>query len=304
MKKICIVGIGGIGGFLGAKLSLFAQENPDLEIHFVQRGEHLNKIKQDGLTYLTKNKYVIHPTSCTDDPSSLGEMDLIIFCVKSKDLIPSARSMAPCMSKDTILLSILNGVDNDKRLKILYPKQRILNGCIYVSAGIKEPGVVAQIGGAGHLCFGSETEAIIQFTWIHDLFTHAGIKSKLTSAIQDEIWRKYLFVETLATITTAHGIPVGAIVENDGFKTEWEELLQEVLLLAKCKNIVLTEKDMKSAIARVSLLPYETQTSMQADAEKGKEPELDIFTQYVVNEARNANALVPLHTQFLKQLQH
>ena len=54
--KIVIVGLGGVGGYYGGLLARKYADNPDIEIFFIARGEHLNKVQKDGLTVITETE--------------------------------------------------------------------------------------------------------------------------------------------------------------------------------------------------------------------------------------------------------
>jgi len=302
MKRIAIVGIGGIGGFVGSKLTLMAENNPDYEICFIQRGEHLIEIKKNGLRYITKNEYIATPAIVTDTPESAGKFDLVIFCVKSKDLEASAKICLPSITEDTVVLPLLNGVSNAERLGDVVPFAHLLNGCIYVSAGIKQPGVVAQIGGAGFLHFGAPDGDNSRYEWIQEMFSVAGIKSNISSKIEYEVWKKFLFVSPLATVTSFFQEPIGYVAENKPAKRLWCSLLEELLLVAHAKNISLSHQDMDAAIERTSVIPYGTKTSMQVDFEHKRKTELDVFTGFVCQCARENMLLTPAYNSMYKKL--
>jgi 2-dehydropantoate 2-reductase len=56
------------------------------------------------------------PVRATDDPSEVGPVDLILFCVKTYDTDAAAESVRPLVRPDTVLLSLQNGIDDDERI--------------------------------------------------------------------------------------------------------------------------------------------------------------------------------------------
>ena len=111
--RIAIVGVGGVGGYLGTKLANRYADDGGVDIVFIQRGDHLHAIKRNGLRYITKNNtYTVIPTLATDDPRETGKIDLAIICVKSYNLQQTATQIATSLKNDSVILSTLNGLQH------------------------------------------------------------------------------------------------------------------------------------------------------------------------------------------------
>lgn len=211
--RIGIVGLGGIGGYFGAKLA--GRCSGEHQIVFIQRGRHLEAIRESGLRYITRDhEYQVRPFLATDDPSAVGRLDLIILCVKSWGLEPALNLLRPCLGPGSALVTALNGVNIGERCRRALPGNIILPGCIYLSAHIESPGVVRQVGGAGKFYFGPEDGRIEPHHWIEELLSGTGIKAILEPEISARLWEKYLFVEPLATLTSATGLSIGQAVRD------------------------------------------------------------------------------------------
>ena len=160
--RIAVIGIGGVGGYYGGLLAKRYFDNKDIEITFVARGRHLEEIKANGLRVLSeKENFTVRPDRATDVPSGSGIYDLVLFCVKSYGLEESAKILVPNINKDTVLISLLNGVDNAERLRSILNDGIVLDGCVYISSHIVRPGVVQQAGGSCKLFFGAESNGQI-----------------------------------------------------------------------------------------------------------------------------------------------
>ncbi len=76
--KIAIMGAGGMGAYYGANLAAAGQD-----IAFIARGAHLAAIKDKGLLLSgPAGDIVVDPAVATDDPSEIGPVDAVLFCVK------------------------------------------------------------------------------------------------------------------------------------------------------------------------------------------------------------------------------
>src|SRR5659263_180806 len=111
--KIAIIGLGGVGGYYGGLLAKQYADNPEVEIYFVARGEHLKKVQENGLKLITdKGTFQVHPTLATDNVTEIGMADYIIMTPKSYDLDSTVAQIKPCVVANTVILPLLNGIDN------------------------------------------------------------------------------------------------------------------------------------------------------------------------------------------------
>ena len=301
--KIAIVGIGGVGGYYGGKLALKYAASDDHEIFFIARGEHLDKIREDGLKLITtEGDFTATPFLATDNPKELGPLDLIFFCVKGYGLENAAQMIADNLHSDTVTIPLLNGVDNVERLSSILHGGTILNGCVYISTRIAHPGVIQQTGGSCKLLFGPESGSVEPYRKIETLLKDADIKAELSENITVGAWSKYLFVGPLAGITSMLSSPFGAIMENENHRAMLEGMMKEVKLIADAKGIPLPENIIEQSLELTSNFPYETKSSMQLDFEKGKETEIETFTGYIIKSGKESGIKTPLHDKVYFEL--
>ncbi|MCK4533943.1 MAG: 2-dehydropantoate 2-reductase [Syntrophobacterales bacterium] len=303
--KIAIVGIGGVGGYYGGKLALRYASSDDHEIFFVARGEHLGKIKENGLKLITtEGDFTAMPSLATDNPKELGLLDLILFCVKGYNLEDAARTITDNLHANTVTIPLLNGVDNAEKLKTILPEGAILSGCVYISSHFLSPGIIEQIGGPCKFIFGPENGLVEPYREIEALLKDAGIKAVLSENITVEVWSKYHFVCPVAGITSILKKPVGAIMENKKHRTMLEKMMKEIKVIADAKKIPLPVDIVQQSLEVASNFPYETKTSMQLDYEKEKQTEIETFTGYIVKSGKELGIETPLHNEIYSELKN
>jgi len=295
MIRIGIFGVGAIGGYLGAKLAGSYANSDRYEIIFIQRGKHFEAIKENGLKYITRKETCVRPDLLVSSPADAGKLDLVFVCLKSRDLSQAMQDLQPALHSESIIIPTMNGVGVQEKIASIITGSTVLSGCIYVSAEIDSPGCVKQMSGAGYFLFGSPS-GTEQYWWIENLLAEAGIKVKLTKDINEEIWKKYLFVGSMALVTSYYKTGMGAVLTE--YIDEWIELMNEILLIASLKNIQLSQENIDSCIKRAEKIPYETKTSMLIDIENGKQPELDVFAGYMLECAERNNLQLPVHKKF------
>lgn len=339
--KLAIVGLGGVGGHYGARLARrYAGGKDGVDVLFVARGEHLRQIRQGGLQYSTPGEaWVAYPAAASDQPSEWGELDLILFCVKTYALEESAAQLRANVGLATTLTTVLNGVDNAERLRAVFPHAAVLNGGVYISATLVAPGEVRHIGGTGKTFFGLEPAPghYIQepapgrhiqepapgrhaqepapgrhaqeqggeharFRPLAGLFQAAGIDAEYREDIRWAVWEKYLFISPLASATTVLGQTFGELQADPHSWALLNGLLSEVEAVAGAQGVSLPADVHQTTLNKVRSFPPTTQTSLQTDAERGKPLELETFTGYVVRAGRRLGVPVPLHEQIYSQL--
>ncbi len=297
--KIAIVGLGGVGGYFGGKLALQFESKDEHQIMFIARGPHLKKIKEKGLEVTTQEEgaFVARPAYATDNPKELGTVDVVIFCVKGYGLNSAARMLANNIHDDTAVITVLNGVDNAARLKAIFNRGNVLNGCVYISSRIISPGKIEQIAGPRTLIFGPEDGSIEPYKDIESVMKNAGIKATLSSNIQTDVWTKFVFMGPLAGITSMLEKPFGAIMEDQDNVKMVEGLMREVESLAKAHNVFLPDDVVRKSLALARNFPYETKSSLQLDFEKRKQSEIETFTGFVVRSGKAFGIKTPFHNE-------
>ncbi len=286
MKNIIITGIGGVGGYFGGVLAKYFQDSGEVEIVFFARGKHLEEIRENGLKVIKGDtEFIARPSFATDTATEIGQADFIILCTKSYDLESVVESLRPCITKDTILLPLLNGVDSKERISALLPDNLVLDGCAYIVSRLIQPGVVENSGNIQKLFFGLDQELNDQVRLLERLFKEAHIEALASSSISSIIWEKFIFISPTATATSYFNNTMGEILADPMKLSIVSTLIEEVIQLAKAKGITVPENMAEITLNKWKALPYETTSSMHSDF-KNKKPntELESLTGYVIRE--------------------
>ncbi|MCC9165525.1 ketopantoate reductase family protein [Pontibacter harenae] len=213
--RIAVVGIGGVGGFYGAKLAQQYASSENHEIIFIARGDHKAKIAEQGLVLdYADTREAIKPDLVTNNLEELGKLDLILFCVKSYSLNTVAKALEGSIDESTYLLPLLNGVESIEYLSQLYPKSKLLWGCTYIISSVAAPGEVKVQGKLNRLVWGNPGLRNEDLAQIRQLFDEAGIHNELYEDIKDKVWEKFSFISPLGSFTSSTNVPAGNILRN------------------------------------------------------------------------------------------
>lgn len=272
IRKICVYGLGGVGGYLGGMLAHGANQSGN-EVYFVARGRHLEAIKNDGLTLVTPSKGNIscHPTESVEKVNELPIMDYVFVGVKGYDLEEAVDNINEIADDNTVIIAPLNGVDIYERIKSRLEKGIVLPSCIFVTSSIKEPGVVVHKGGTTKLVLGKDpSNKGYDPEDLHRILNTAEIPYKWVDDALPTIWEKYIMFAPFALVTAYSGKTFGEVMENAKLKKLIEEIMEEVVALARAKGIDVKDSLIETYLGNASFYPYETKTSYQRDIESGK----------------------------------
>src|SRR5262249_27373487 len=148
----------------------------------------------------------------TDDPATIGPVDLVLFCVKLWDTEAAARSLLPLMGPATGLISLQNGVHKDDMLRPIIGDRALMGGVAYIGAALARPGVIAQTGPMQRLVFGEygghaspRTEAF------QAACQRGGVNAEVSPDIRREVWQKFVFLVGLSGATASMRHTLGPI---------------------------------------------------------------------------------------------
>jgi len=306
IKSVCVYGIGGVGGYFGGRIAYeISKGNRAVQVYFIGRGEHLKAIQQHGLNLITdKEEFYCFPNIATDNIKHIPTPDLYLLCVKGYDLDNAVASISKNMSSDTIILPLLNGVDIYERIRTGLQKAIVPPACVYISSSIEKPGTVRQKGPEGHIIFGKDPKHLgYNYEHLIKFFDKIGISSTWYNNPYPAIWEKYIFITAFSLMTAYSGKTIGAVLADDKLKRMTENIMKEVVLIGKAKNIDFKQDVVEKTIQKSQNFPYETKTSFQRDYEKGNtRHEGDIFGGTLIRLAKEHNISIPTIADVYREL--
>lgn len=285
-KNIVIIGLGGVGGYFGFKINEYNITNQLNHISFVARNETYNKVKDNGLVLISsehQNNMTI-PDSIIQNISEIQNPDLVLICVKEYDLENICDQLKNVISKNTILLPMMNGADIYDRIKSKIPNNTVLPSCVYVASHIKEKGVVEHKGNAGKLIFGKDPEFQNKdIEWVENLIKNSKINYDFNENPFVDIWTKFIFIASFGLVTAKYNSSIGTVCQSRQQKEEALNIMNEIKLIADKKGIGLPENIHNMTFEKASTFPPETPTSLQLDVHSGKgNSELELFAGAII----------------------
>ena len=306
IKSVCVYGIGGVGGYFGGRIAhKISKGNRAIQVYFIGRGEHLKAIQQHGLNLITdKEEFICFPNIATDNIRHIPTPDLYLLCVKGYDLDNAVVSISKNISADTIILPLLNGVDIYERIRKSLQKAIVTPASVYVSSSIEKPGTVRQTGPEGHVVFGKDPKHLnYDYRYLIEFFNEMGISHTWYDNPYPAIWEKYIFITAFSLMTAYSEKTIGGILADDKLKRMTENIMKEVVLIGKAKNVDFEPDIVEKTLQKAKTFPYEAKTSFQRDFRKGNNRhEGDIFGGTLIRFAKEQNIPIPTITDVYGEL--
>lgn len=301
--RIAVLGIGGVGGFYGGKLAKHFASSDEVEIIFIARGENAKAIQENGLRVVTtQEEFFSKPNLVTTEPSEIGVVDVFLVCTKSYDLAESVSKYRDCIGEKTAILPLLNGVNHAETIKEILPDAEVWNGCVFIVARLIEAGFVKVDTEIKLLQFGSLGGTKAKLEKFENVLKSAGIDVELSNDIEKTVWEKFIFISSLATLTSYLDKTVGEILSSIEHQQTLVDLIREVANLARAKKINVADNIEEITLEKIKKAPSGATSSMHADFVKKGRNELETLTGYVVRESEKLSLLNSTYEKLYREL--
>jgi 2-dehydropantoate 2-reductase len=230
--RIAIVGAGALGLYYGAML-----QRAGNDVHFLLRSDY-EAIRENGLQVFSVNgDFYLKKVQCYQAAQQIGEVDLVLIGLKTfanhkyNELIP------PLLGRQTIILTLQNGLGNEETLADLFGADRILGGVAFLCSNRGEPGVVHHLG-EGRIIMGEFNSADTTRTeMIAGLFCVAGVPCRAVPELKKARWEKLVWNIPFNGICALMKLPVDAILSHSGTRQLVIDIMEEVIAAANVQGI-------------------------------------------------------------------
>jgi 2-dehydropantoate 2-reductase len=291
--RIAVMAAGAVGGYFGARLAAAGHD-----VFFIARGAHLAALKSNGLKIESVHGDLHLPKpNVTDDPASVGAVDMVLFAVKLWDTEKAAEQTKPLVGPDTRVITLQNGIDSVERVAPILGAEQTIGGAAYIATTIAAPGFIKQTSSFAMMrCGRADKRADAQL----QAFVDAGLAAKIDVAIAPditrELWQKFTFLTAMAGATAALRSAIGPIMADQELRAFFRSLMEEVFAIAKAKGVALDPAVIEERMNFVQTKAEPTmKASMAHDLERGNRLELDWLNGKVRELGRAFNIPTPAH---------
>lgn len=310
--KYAIIGAGGTGGILG-----FYMTKADRNVTLIARGRHLAAMQEKGLAVekMWDGTTEIIPVKAMDMEHYDEQPDVVLVCVKGYSLEETIPFIQRVAKPSTIVIPVLNIYGTGAKMQEQLPKLLVTDGCIYVSANIKEPGVLIQHGRILRVVYGvrnmstqkvnikrAHEEMLDALKNIKKDFDDSGIDGVLSENIQRDALEKFSYVSPIGAAGLYYHATAADFQREGKQREAFKTMIREIAALAEAMGVPF-ERDMVEVNLKIlSSLAPEATTSMQRDVMEGKDSEIDGLIYEVVRMGERYHVPVPMYAKVAEKL--
>ncbi len=288
---VLVMGTGAVGGYFGARMMAAG-----IDVLFVARGENLTALRRRGLVVrIATGDIVLPEVRATDDPGTVGPVDLVLVAVKSYHTEAAAGGLRPAVGPHTIVLSLQNGVENEEILARVLDLPPLPLALTQIGAALIAPGEV-QYYGRGSLVFGEpHGEETPRLQAIAACLTRAAIPYRISRRMRVRLWDKLAWNAAFNAVSTLGRRTVAALIDDPASRRLIADTMTEVAAVACAQGIPCDPERIPAVLddSRATLGAFKT--SMLQDLERGRRLEHDALNGAVVRAADRVGAPAPIN---------
>jgi len=290
--RIAVIGAGGVGGAFGAALA-----KAGAEVTFLARGVHLTAMQTSGLKVLGPRGDVhLSRVRATNEPASIGTVDVVLFCVKLWDVESAGAAIRPLVGPTTAVIPLQNGIDASDRLIPILGKEAVMGGVAMISGTIAEPGVIRQTGTFMRLVFGElDGRSHQRGAAFHSLCQSAGFDSVNSNTILTALWEKFVLLATNSSVVALTRLPFGKLRDDPEVFALFQQGVAEVAAVGRAAGVDLPVDIETRTLEVIRNAPPELLPSMAVDLLRGNRLELPWLGGKVVALGRKLGVPTPTH---------
>jgi 2-dehydropantoate 2-reductase len=278
--KVAVVGAGAIGGWIAGRLALAG-----LDVSVVARGETLQAIDCEGLRLTDNGETRCVAVATSDDPTVLGEHDIVIVAVKAPALVELASTLEPLIGDETLIIPMLNGVpwwftdepllsvDPNGDIADALPFERII-GCVVHASCRREAANHVQVVHAEKLILGEpDGGSSARVERLCELFHTEGIACEPSETIRRAIWYKLWGNATINPLSALTRSTADQLLEDEAVRGFMAEAMDELAAVGAAIGCPVSESadDRMEVTERLGAF----KSSMLQDVEAGRPIELE-----------------------------
>ncbi|MGN6252518.1 MAG: ketopantoate reductase family protein [Marmoricola sp.] len=290
--RIAVIGAGGVGGYFGGQLAAAGHD-----VTFIARGRQLEALRTHGLRVLSDHAPVhLDAVEVTDDLAATAGAEVVVIAVKLWETATIARELAAVGGATPAILSLQNGVKKDDELRAALPDAEIWGGLCYISAAIEAPGVIRHNGALARIVFGSYAGAGSERARdFEQALRDAGVEVEHSAEIEEALWRKFVFLVGLSSVTSVARQPIGVLRGHEASRRLLRDVMAEVVDVARLRGVLLPADYADEQVAFCDTLPAQMSSSMLHDLTHGQRLELPWLGGGVVTMGEQVGVPTPVN---------
>jgi 2-dehydropantoate 2-reductase len=290
--RVAIFGSGGVGAYVGGRLHAGGHD-----VTFIARGQNLAALRATGLSIKSAQGDLQLPkVNATDDPASVGPVDLVVFGVKLYGLEQAAEQVRPLIGPGTMILPVQNGVDTFERLQAVLGSAALLKGAVYVVSFLSGAGQVEHRSRFCRFVFAeADCKPSQRSADLADALNACTLEASVSGDIETDLWRKFMMLAPFAAVACLSRATLGELLAHPASRSLLAEAMSEVAAVARARGVKLPGDIVSLSMDAMGKFPPGSRPSMQVDIDAGRPLELESLSGAVLRFGKEAGVATPVH---------
>ena len=293
--KVVVVGPGAMGTFYYWKFYQAGFQDTVL----LADGQRAERLRQQGLSINGQSV----PARVVEPEQRDFQADLILVAVKYHHLPQVLKDMANIVGKNTLILSVMNGIDSEEILAQAFGWDKVLYAIALGIDALREDGQV-RVTNEGMVYFGEAENAEFspRVERVQGLFDAAGIASTVPEDMIRIMWWKFMINVGVNQTSAVLRAPFGVYQRTQEAKELMLDAMYEVIQIEEKKDISLTQEDVRKWLQVMEGLDPEGKTSMCQDVLAGRKTEVEMFAGALLSLGQEVHVPTPVNQVLFKCL--
>ena len=303
--KVCIVGAGAIGGFIGSRLAMAGHS-----VSAFARGATLQALRQHGWRLRQAGQVHTAPARASHHADELGGHDLVVLAVKSHSLPGVAPHVERLLGPHTWVLPAMNGVpwwfgrgvpalegapltsvDPGGVVSKAISFARVIGCAVYTSASTPEPGLVEHNTGNTLVVGEPGGGASERVSRLARVLEQAGFDVALSADVRRDVWHKLWLNLTLNPVSALTGASTHRVLADPLVRDFCSAAMREASAVGARIGCEIDEQPEDRHAMMLEL--GSMKPSMLQDVEAGRPLELDAIVGAVREIAQHLGVATP-----------
>ena len=289
--RIAVMGAGSIGSYFGGMLARAGND-----VTLIARGANLQAINDRGLKIVTDDREFTVHCHATSDPGQVGPVDLVLLTVKTYHNPEAVPTLKPMVGAQTSVLCLQNGIDSYRLAAHGLADENVIPGAAYIEASLEGPGQVRQTGAVVQIVLGEAGGSPSQRCGrIVETLVEAGIPAQLSDDIQKPLWTKFLFIATMAGVTSLSRQTMAELMPRPEWLQVITACMREIETVGRASGVNLESRIVEDTLDYIQGSLEQMHASMHADIMAGRPLELEALNGAVIRAGRTAAVPTPIN---------
>lgn len=235
--SIAVIGAGAVGSYYGGRL---AEAGHD--VRFLMRRDY-QAVRESGLKFTSPDgDFILTSPRVTLNSEEIGPVDWVICALKATSIEDAQRLVRPCVTANTRILVLMNGLGIEERFAEWFDPYRIFGGMAFTCINRGEPGYVHHLA-YGPVTMGHYHNDPVELEVAVELWSKSKVQVTVSPSLLCARWEKLCWnIPFNGLAVVAGGITTDRIVGDPGLRNTARMLMQEVIVTGNADLVAHSEQ--------------------------------------------------------------